>query len=456
VPTKLLPYQKKGVLQIERFRGKALLADEMQLGKTIQALYFSRRHPKLTPVVVVCPAISKYVWLGQAHEHVHIHGRILSGKTPPKNLPIIRQGLLIINYEILTQWIDWLIQLNPKLLIIDECHYGKNPLAQRTKDLKRLAQDIPHIIAISGTPLINRPAELWTTLNLLRPDIWPNFMDFGWKYCNPTMEFGKWVYKGANNLPELHQELRKHVMIRRLKKNVMKELPAKTRLVVPLGIANRREYVEASLNITGWLKKFSNKKAKKAYKAARLVRFGYLKRLATKLKMKMVFRWLDNFLENNDDKIVVFAIHKFVIKQLHEKYKNISVVIDGSTSTKKKKIRELTFKTKPNIRMLIGNIQAAGVSISLSREAYLTAFVEVGYTPGEHTQAEDRTHGIGQTKGALYWYLIAKDTIEEDLCGLIQKKQKILSATLDGGENVNELNIFDELEKKLKRKRRKR
>ena len=103
--------------------------------------------------------------------------------------------------------------------------------------------------------------------------------------------------------------------------------------------------------------------------------------------------------------------------------------------------------------MLIGNIQAAGVSISLSKNANHLAFVELGWTPGEHTQAEDRIHGLGQTKRAKYYYLVAKGTIEQDLCKLIQKKQKTSSSTLDGHEEVNELNIFDELEKMLKKKK---
>ncbi len=454
--TKLLPHQKKGVKKLEHFKGRALLADEMQLGKTIQALTYVKRHKKKRPVVVVCPAISKWVWEQQAREHVNMRATILEGTKPPKRMLLNNHSILILNYEILSYWKDHLLKLKPKVLIIDECHYAKNPRAKRTKQLQKLGAAIPHIIAISGTPLVNRPVELWPTIHLLRPDIFDSFLKFAWKYCKPRLMFGKWKYDGAANLKELHHLLKKHLMIRRLKKDVLKELAPKTRVIIPLGIKNRKEYREADEDLIKWLSKTSKSKAFKARKAKRLIRFGYLKRLSAELKIKNVCKWLDNYLESTDDKIVVFAIHQKIIKHLHKKYRKISVVIDGSQSGKKKKIAEKTFKRSKKIRMLIGNIQAAGVSISLSKKANVVAFVELGFTPGEHTQGEDRIHGIGQKKKVIIYYLVARGTIEEDLCKLIQTKQKTSSSVLDGSSEVNTLNIFEELEKRLRRRTKKK
>ena len=134
--------------------------------------------------------------------------------------------------------------------------------------------------------------------------------------------------------------------------------------------------------------------------------------------------------------------------RFHKKYKHTSVVVDGSVSGKKRKIAVQIFQKNKSIRLFIGNIKAAGVGITLTA-ANTLAFVEMDWTPGDHTQAEDRIHRIGQKKAAMIYYLIAKNTIEESLCELIQKKAAILSATLDGKKRINRLDIFNELQKAL-------
>ncbi len=449
--SKAMRHQVQGVKKIERFNGVALLADEMQLGKTLQALLYIKQHPKLRPVVIVCPSISKRVWTRQALSHTGLQATVLSGTKPPKRILTKNRRILILNFEILTYWEEYLIQLGPRILIVDECHYVKGNSRKRTQAVRRLAKDIKHLIFLSGTPLVNRPAELWPVLNMLRPDIWPSEFEFGWRYCRPRLVFGKWEFKGASHLDELHLMLKKYVMVRRRKKKILK-LKGKPRKIVLLGIKHREEYIEAATDLIGWLQKKDLHKARKASKAERLVRMGYLKRLAAQLKINKVFNWVDTFLEKKpNDKLVLFAIHTDIIKCLHERYKGISVVIDGSTSTNKKAIAERTFKKSKRIRILIGNIRAAGVSISLSKYANHMAFVEIGWTPGEHSQAEDRIYGIGQTKRVYLYYLVARGTIEEDLCLLIQKKQRITSTVLDGGKMEDDINIFDRLEYALQK-----
>jgi len=256
-----------------------------------------------------------------------------------------------------------------------------------------------------------------------------------------------WEYKGATNLKELHRKLNSLMMIRRLKKDVLKELPDKVRQIIPLDI-QMKEYNEVLNNFIRWLTKKSNVKVEKARRAERLVQMGYLKRLAAELKIEKVITWIDDFLEESSGKLVLFCVHKKIIKQLHEKYKTISVVVDGSVTGKKRKNAVKIFQTNNKIRLFIGNIKAAGVGITLTAASTL-AFIEMDWTPGDHTQAEDRIHRIGQKESAMIYYLIAKNTIEEDLCKLIQKKQSILSATLDGREDKNKLDIFNELQKQL-------
>jgi len=151
-------------------------------------------------------------------------------------------------------------------------------------------------------------------------------------------------------------------------------------------------------------------------------------------------------LEETDEKLVVFAYHKPIIQQLQERYNNISVVIDGSTPMHKRKQIIQTFQEQNNTRLFIGNIIAAGTVITLTA-ASTVAFVELDFVPSNHIQAEDRVHRIGQTNKVSIYYLIAKDTIEQDLCRIIQKKAIIVSSVLDG-ENINDkLDVFDQLMK---------
>jgi len=174
---KKLPYQLEAVKKIEHFRGRVLLADEMGLGKTVEALLWVKHHPKKKPVIIVCPASLKWMWETFIHEILKTRCGILNGTTPPKRGLISQHDYLIINYEILQHWVDVLKKLNPKILIIDECHYIKNHKAQRTKAVHKL-KDIPYIIALSGTPLTNRPAELWNVLHLLRPELFKDKLPY--------------------------------------------------------------------------------------------------------------------------------------------------------------------------------------------------------------------------------------------------------------------------------------
>jgi len=436
-------YQLKAVRKIEHFKGRALLADEMGLGKTVEALLWIKKHPKRKPIIVICPASLKWMWKAFVHDILKIRCEILQGTAPPKKGLIGKHSFLIINYEILQYWLPYLKKLKPKILIVDECHYQKNRRAKRTKAVQKLSKKIPYIIALSGTPLVNRPAELWTTLHLIRPEEFKSFTTFAFRYCKPVLRPWGWEYKGAHNLKELHRKLNSMMMIRRLKKDVLGELPDKIRHIIPLEI-KRKEYDEAVINFIRWLTKKSISKAKRAARAEQLVKMGYLKRLAAELKMESILDWVDNFLEESNDKLVLYCTHRNIIKILHDKYKKICVVVDGSVTGKRRKQSIRNFQNNKKIRLFIGNIKAAGVGITLTAASSL-AFVEMSWTPGEHTQAEDRIHRIGQKNAANIYYLIAKDTIEENLCKLIQKKQKILTATLDGAVKANQLNIFDEL-----------
>lgn len=448
--TKPYKYQRVGIRKIQRMHGNALLADEMGLGKSAQALWWVQKHLKQGLVLIVCPASLKWNWQNEIQKHLGMSSVVLEGKKPYDisdfgTLP----RFIIINYDILSNWESQISELRPRLIICDEIHKLGNRRTIRTKCVSRICRKIRKKIFISGTPITNRPAEIWPTLNILRPQMFPSFFSFAMEYTNAVRTPWGWQFKGAKNTDKLNILLQ-DVMIRRRKSDVLGQLPKKIRTVVPVSLKRRKEYDFAVKDFIKWLRKKSKRKARRAKKAIQLVKLGYLKRLASQLKLNYTIEWIQDFLENTNEKLIVFGVHQAVLEAIESRFKNISVLVDGGVTGHKRQLMFERFTHNPKVRLFIGNINAAGVGWN-GTAASAVLFSEIAWTPGEHIQAEDRIHRIGQTKGAMIYYLVAKNTIEEDLLKLIQDKQKILDATIDGGEVDDTLDIFDQLIDKLTR-----
>ena len=450
--TKLYPYQKEVLKEIDQFNGRSLCALEMGLGKTLIALTHLHDGKDSTPAVVVCPASVKYVWEYEAAHHLKMRATVLIGQTPSEsNGQTTNKGsLFVINYDVLQYWLPWLKQLGLRTVIIDESHYLGNRTTKRTKSVKELCKGIPNVLALSGTPLTNRPAELWPTLNILRPDLYKSFWSFGQTHCGAKLGHWGWEFKGATQLPKLHSNLKDQLMIRRLKKDVLKGLPEKVRNVLPCDLKDRKEYDFADAEFLNWLRQFNAAKIKGAKAAHQLVKIGYLLRLSARLKLPAVVRWANKFLRETNEKLILFAVHKKMISALNRRVKCKHVIIDGSVTGRHRKDRVDQFQKDSKTRVLIGNLQAAGTGITLTA-ASTVAFAEMSWRPGDFIQAEDRPHRIGQTKTVFVYYLIAGGTVEETLCKIIQSKQNVLSAVMDGTP-VGNLNVFDQFIKTQERR----
>ena len=442
--TKLFDYQRDGIRRIHHFDDRVLLADSMGLGKSVQALIAGQKS-RARPIVVVCPAGLKFHWENEAAVHCNARAEILSGTRPPRGGLMRRPALVIINYEILGPWMKYLKRLDPEMVIGDEIHYCKNRGTARTQNFQTLCTGVEKIILLSGTPLTNRPAELFPALNILWPKKFPSFTEFGFKYCKPELRFGKIEFKGAQNLDDLHRRCKRYGMIRRTKAEVLKELPPKRRIVQPMPIADARQYVRAEKEFISWLREnFGGRRAASAIYAERLVQMGYLKRLAAELKLPAVFDWLDSFLEESDEKIIVFGVHRKIIGACAERYAGQCVQVHGGVLGQHRQKAYTQFQKSDKCRILIGN-EAAGVGWNGSC-ATTTAHIELPWTPGAVNQAGDRMHRIGQKKKTTEYFLVAKDTIESRLCRVLQEKQGVLNEVLDGGAGRGTvLNIYDQI-----------
>jgi SWI/SNF-related matrix-associated actin-dependent regulator 1 of chromatin subfamily A len=428
----LYPFQNIGVSFIESKQGRALIGDEMGLGKTVQALGYLQMHREDVPVIIVCPASLKLSWRYEARRWLSkpINVEVLEGTTPYDTTG----DILIINYDILTSWVDYLIRLKPKIMITDECHYYKNNGAGRTKAVKKLAKYTPGLIALSGTPITSRPVEIYNAVSLIDPTIFPNFFSFAKRYCDGKNNGWGWDFSGASNTQELHEKLTSTIMLRRKKKEVLKDLPDKTYAYVPIDLDNEKEYIEAEYNFIKWVRSTKgDDAAEKASNAEQFAQTEALKQISIRGKMKGVKQWVKNFIDSSDEKLVLFATHKAVIDDLMKTFAGVVVKIDGSVPPNKRKGVEEQFQTDTSIRLLVGNIQAAGVGLTLTAASNV-AFIEYPWTPGELSQAIDRVHRITQKEAVNVWYLIAEATVDADIAQLLDKKRKVLDSVLDGAE----------------------
>jgi SWI/SNF-related matrix-associated actin-dependent regulator 1 of chromatin subfamily A len=430
---KLYPFQEEGVKLLEKFNGRALLADDMGLGKSAQSIVYMKMHPELRPALIIVPATLKLNWHREIKKWMPEEAdsvQIVQGRQDSINDDEYK--ITIINYDILQSYVDLLTEINYKIMILDESHAIKNSKAMRTKIVKKISRKMDKIISISGTPLTNRPIEFFTTLNMLDHKLFPNYYHFGMEFCGGNN--GEWGldFKGASNTDKLHKILVNSFMIRRLKKDVLKELPPKQRTVIPIEINNRREYNKAENDIIQYLHETEGVEiAQKAIFAQVLVKFEKLKQLTIQGKKQQIFDWIDNFLES-DQKLIIFGVHHSAIDMLIEKYPDISVKLDGRDSPNQKQKSVDEFQNNPNIRLFIGNVNAAGVGITLTASSNV-AFVELPWVPALCDQAEDRAHRIGQESDSVnIYYLLGSNTIEERIGEVIDEKRKVISAIMDG------------------------
>lgn len=426
-----------------------MIAWEMGLGKTVLALTWLRLHPEIRPAIVVCPASIKINWAREASRWLDKSDRvqIISGKPNGNTKP--SGNVIIINYDILSDetgpdptnkgrripisygWWKYLRIIKPKALVLDESQFLKNHKAQRTQAVQDLARGVPHVLAMSGTPILNRPIEFYNTIKLIRPELFPSGWDFTQRFCaRHNTGFGTDV-SGASNTQELHRILTDTIMSRCLKKDVLHDLPAKIRSVLPLEITNRKEYNEATADFLGWLeRKEGAEAADRAAGAEALVAIGKLKQLAARGKIKAAKAWISDIIDSGE-KLILFAVHHWVVDEIMKEFKAQAVQLTGKETQVQRQAAVDTFQNDDKVRLFVGNIQAAGVGITLTA-ATQVAFLELGWQPGAHDQAEDRAHRIGQGMVVNIYYLVAEGTIEEDIAQLIDEKRTTLASVLNG------------------------
>ncbi|XP_074684688.1 DNA annealing helicase and endonuclease ZRANB3 isoform X4 [Strix aluco] len=441
---KLLPFQEKGIIFALQRSGRCMIADEMGLGKTIQAIAISYYYKNEWPLLIVVPSSLRYPWVDEMEKWIPelspddisiIQNKTDTGRISTSKVTILGYGLLTSDAQTL---VDTLYRQNFKVVVVDESHYMKSRNATRSKILLPIVQKALRAILLTGTPALGRPEELFMQIEALFPGRFGTWSEYAKKYCNARVRFfGKrtqWDCRGASNLEELHQLL-SEIMIRRLKNDVLTQLPPKVRQRIPFDLP---QAASKNLNTTfaAWekLMRTLNSDATESH-------FSEVMNLITRMyketaiaKAGAVKDYIKMMLENDKLKFLVFAHHLSMLQACTEAVieKKVRYIrIDGSVPSAERIRLVNQFQKDADTRVAILSIQAAGQGLTFTAATHVV-FAELYWDPGHIKQAEDRAHRIGQCSSVNIHFLIAKGTMDTLMWAMLNRKAKVTGSTLNG------------------------
>ncbi|XP_067843327.1 DNA annealing helicase and endonuclease ZRANB3 isoform X2 [Heptranchias perlo] len=403
---RLLSFQKEGIkFAIER-NGRCMIADEMGLGKTIQAIAVAYLYKKDWPLLIVVPSSLKYPWIEEIEKWITelspddinlIETKSDVGRIPTSKITILGYGLLTTDALTL---VDALSNQNFQVVIVDESHYIKSRNAARSTILVPIVQNAARAVLLTGTPALSRPEELFMQINALYPRKFGTWTDYAKKYCNAHLRyFGKraqWDCKGASNLDELHQCL-SNIMIRRMKHEVLTQLPPKIRQQIPFDLS-KEATKEMNASIEEWEKLMRELHSRSA--------------------------------ETDNPFVQVMGLITRMYKQTAIA-KARYIRIDGSIPASERIHLVHQFQNDPETQVAVLSIKAAGQGLTFTAATHVV-FAELYWDPGHLVQAEDRAHRIGQCSSVHIHYLIAKGTLDSLMWSMLKRKTGVTSNTLNG------------------------
>ena len=436
VGRELYPFQYVGVHFAQLAGGRCLIGDDMGVGKTIQAIAHIALNEEQLPALVVCPASVKYNWAKECRAWLpNMTVEVLEGR---KGV-IPDADIIVCNYDIISGRKDSLLDYGFNIVVCDESHYLKNIKAKRTASTLEVASESESVLCLSGTAVTNRPSEFFTTLNLLRPNEFPSFFPYGQRYCDGQNNGWGWDFTGASNTDELHARTR-DFCIRRLKQEVLTELPDKVRTIMDIQ-PSRADLKRYSDLHRAWMDEYE------MYQNRPPLPAGFVLNMLTALrhecgliKIPSTVAYIKEHYDITDGKpLVVFAHHTDVLKGCvdalrADKDRNWRIGgITGDMPAQKRQSNVEAFQAG-HIDVLFCSTIAAKEGITLTA-ANTAVFVEREWVPGWEEQAEDRVYRIGQESDSVHAvYLSVARTIDEKFNQVIEEKRKVVKAVLDGGD----------------------
>lgn len=423
----LYPFQIIGV-EFLASRKRALLADEQGLGKTVQAIVAAKQL-KALKILVVCPATVKYVWAREFEDF----------GTSKSDIQVVEgtfarikdTAITIVNYDLLISPVvyEQVVSRIYSVGIWDEAHYLKGKDSKRTGAILLrggIASRCYFKWFLTGTPVLNRPVELYPILKSVAPEIlkpYSSFTSFAHRYCGAYFDGYELNTRGHSNIDELNNNLTQSgFMLRRLKSEVLHELPEKRYQIIPIGKEGIKE-----TRLFRFHKHDARNAKPESMDGADLATERHELALA---KIPKTVDHVRSLLES-EEKIVLFAYHRDVLEKLAECLKEYNpVLLYGGIHAKTKDDLIANFRNNPECRIFLGQINAAGVGITLI-EARTAVFAEISWTPGEIFQAVDRLHRIGQKEKVLIQFIVWENTLEEFMLRKVIDKKDIVEAIIE-------------------------
>ncbi|MCH8324701.1 MAG: DEAD/DEAH box helicase [Thaumarchaeota archaeon] len=442
---KLLNFQKEGLDFLLKSSGNALLADEMGLGKTVQTLAYLASEKQAFPALVIAPLVTLNNWQREIEKFMKRksrNGRLVENEVPTST--IIRRGkteelgkfdFYIINYDLLFKRLNDLSQLDIRTIVCDEVQNLRSKTTKKYDAVKKLTAlpSIKYRIGLSGTPIYNRGSEIWPIVDILRPGLLGNFNEFCEYFCYVNEKGKAIVLKSKRE--SLRNQLQKHVMLRRRKTDVLKELKDKVRY---------KEVIDADTNYYFneldriWKKlEEEQKDAESAFdKSSSYQRAIQSERQAAGIaKLPHVINFVTNIMEI-EESVVVFCHHRSIHNLLHQNLSDFSPVsIIGGQSDKVRQEQIDKFQNGES-KLMIAGLRAGNVGINLHRARYVI-FAELDWSPAIHRQAEDRLHRIGQKNTVFAYYLIGNGTLDNHVANVLVDKSYEIDSIMDGNNSEN-------------------
>ncbi len=462
----LRPYQKQGVAWLRFLRDNGfggILADEMGLGKTLQTLAFLRfireQNPGFAPMLIVCPTSLVFNWVAEAKKFTPTL-KVLALHGPDRHAlfnQIQHSDIVVTSYALIRRDAERYRGLEFDTTVLDEAQHIKNRQTQNAQAVKAMRSK--HRLVLTGTPLENSVLDLWSIFDFLMPGYLGSAKDFRERYELPITN-----EKNIEAQQRLARRLRPF-LLRRLKQEVAKDLPAKLEQVSfceltpdQRGVdqqvieASRKEVLDA-VGAQGLAKSrmvvlTALLRLRQVCCDLRLLKLENVNPTNASAKLDLFSELLEEVVDGGH-RVLVFSQFTAMLAILKEQLNDEGIefcYLDGSTTDRGAVLKR--FQDNPAIPVFLISLKAGGVGLNLTGADTVIHF-DPWWNPAVEDQATGRAHRIGQTKVVTSYKLITRDTVEEKILTLQNRKREIINATLEGDEALAASLNWEEIQELL-------
>ena len=428
-------YQQQGIqwlYDLKNMNLNGILADDMGLGKTLQVLVFYEQYvSKEKPSLIVCPSSLMYNWMSEIEKFkIDVDAVCVTG-TQDVRKDIIKENheLYITTYDYLRRDVELYMSMEFEYIVLDEAQFIKNPKTKNAQSVKSLKSK--HRLALTGTPIENGLSELWSIFDFLLPGYLYSLNYF-------TKNFEKPIQMGDDKRQAQLQKLVSPFILRRTKKQVLKDLPDKVEkdLWLNLSPEEKQLYLANLAQVNEQLQQqLELEKVDSILILAMMTRLRqicceprmlYENYTGESTKFKMCLDLIET-LKENDKKVLLFSSFTSIFDSFIEEFNRRGIkyhMITGAVDKKKRKEEVDAFQSDDSNVFLI-SLKAGGTGLNLTKAQAVIHF-DPWWNVSAQNQATDRAYRIGQTKNVLVYQLLMKNTIEEKIYEM-QKRKKAMS-----------------------------